>query len=168
MRRLVTITGSKQRIFVTDGRKQGPETSTPRIGGLVDDDTTTSESETESESDYESDAEQPPGGHVIILDASKNQATDTKETLRGRAVGDKGHYQVRFNNNNNNEYLECLTRTGPKHLHVLYKYIFVKIQCIQHECMHTRTHTHRLAHAHTHTNTHTHTPVTHQGYQGTD
>ena len=62
----------------------------------MDDDTTTSESETESESDYESDAEQPPGGHVIILDASKNQATDTKETLRGRAVGDKGHYQVMF------------------------------------------------------------------------
>ena len=36
-------------------------------------------------------------------------------------------------NNNNNEYLERLTRTGPKRLHVLYKYIFVKIQCIQHE-----------------------------------
>ena len=27
-------------------------------------------------------------------------------------------------NNNNNEYLERLTRTGPKRLHVLYKYIF--------------------------------------------
>ena len=26
-------------------------------------------------------------------------------------------------NNNNNEYLERLTRIGPKHLHVLYKYI---------------------------------------------
>ena len=34
---------------------------------------------------------------------------------------------------NNNEYLERLTRTGPKRLHVLYKYTFVKIQCIQHE-----------------------------------
>ena len=34
---------------------------------------------------------------------------------------------------NNNEYLERLTRTGPKRLHVLYKYIFVKIQCIRHE-----------------------------------
>ena len=61
----------------------------------------------------------------------------------------------RGNNNNNDEYLECLTRTGPKRLHVLCKYIFVKIQCIQHECTHTRTHartharthTHRLAHA---------------------
>ena len=38
-----------------------------------------------------------------------------------------------INNNNNNEYLERLTRTGPKRLHILYKYIFVKIQCIQHE-----------------------------------
>ena len=68
-------------------------------------------------------------------------------------------------NNNNNEYLERLTRTGPKRLHVLYKYIFVKIQCIQHGCNHTRTHTHRLAHermraharAHARARTHTHT-----------
>ena len=29
-------------------------------------------------------------------------------------------------NNNNNEYLERLTHTGPKHLHVLYKYILSK------------------------------------------
>ena len=28
--------------------------------------------------------------------------------------------------NNNNEYLERLTRTGPKRLHVLYKYILSK------------------------------------------
>ena len=48
-------------------------------------------------------------------------------------------------NNNNNEYLKRLTRTGPKRLHVLYKYI-VKIQRIQH-LMHTHTH------AHTHTKT---------------
>ena len=49
--------------------------------------------------------------------------------------------------NNNNEYLERLTRTGPKRLHVLYKYILVKIQCIQHECTrtHTQTHTHTQA-----------------------
>ena len=33
-----------------------------------------------------------------------------------------------------------LTHTGPKHLHILYKYIFIKIQCIQHECM-TNPHT---------------------------
>ena len=63
---------------------------------------------------------------------------------------------VALNNNNNNEYLECLTCTGPKHLHILYKYIFVKIQCIQHECMHTRMQTHRLAHARKHTDSHTH------------
>ncbi|XP_076447663.1 uncharacterized protein LOC143284653 isoform X3 [Babylonia areolata] len=78
-----------------DPRKKDTDaaaTSTPRIGGLVDDDTT-SDSETESESDYESDAEHPPGGHVVILDASKNQATDTKENLKGRAVGEKGHYR---------------------------------------------------------------------------
>ena len=62
-------------------------------------------------------------------------------------------------NNNNNEYLEHLTRTGPKHLHVLYKYIFVKLQCIQHECTHTHAHTHSL----TCTRTHTHTPVAYQG-----
>ena len=50
---------------------------------------------------------------------------------------------------NNNECLERLTRTGPKRLHVLYKYIIfiVKIQRIQHECTHTCTHIHRLAHA---------------------
>ena len=55
-------------------------------------------------------------------------------------------------NNNNNEYLQRLTRTGPKRLHVLYKYIIiVKIQRIQHECTHKRTHTHRLAYMHTHT-----------------
>ena len=50
--------------------------------------------------------------------------------------------------NNNNEYLERLTRTGPKRLHVLYKYVIIlKIQRIQHECTHKRTH----AHAHTQT-----------------
>ena len=63
----------------------------------------------------------------------------------------------RSSNNNNNEYLERLTHTGPKRLHVLYKYIFVKIQCIQHERKHTRMHTHRLAHVCMHARTHTHT-----------
>ena len=38
-----------------------------------------------------------------------------------------GHYTDTNNNNsNNNEYLKRLTRTGPKHLHVLYKYILSK------------------------------------------
>ena len=57
--------------------------------------------------------------------------------------------------NNNNEYLEHLTRTGPKRLHVLYRYIFVKIQCIQHESMHTCTHTQTCTCTHMRTCTHT-------------
>ena len=65
-----------------------------------------------------------------------------------------------LNNNNNNEYLERLTCTGPKRLHVHYKYI-VKIQCIQHECTHARTHADVRMHARAHT--HTHTPVAYQG-----
>ena len=32
-----------------------------------------------------------------------------------------------LNYNNNNEYLERLTRTGPKRLHVLYEYILSKL-----------------------------------------
>ena len=63
--------------------------------------------------------------------------------------------------NNNNEYFERLTHTDPKRLHVLYKYILVKIQCLQHESTHTRTHKHRLAHA----RTRTHTPVAYQGIE---
>ena len=53
-------------------------------------------------------------------------------------ISDCAEIQIR----NNNEYLERLTRTGPKRLHVHYKYIFVKIQCTQHECTHTHMHTH--------------------------
>ena len=63
-------------------------------------------------------------------------------------------YVSLHDNNNNNEYLERLTHTGPKCLHILYKYIFVRIQCIQHECRHTHTHTH--------------TPVAYQGNQGNE
>ena len=44
-------------------------------------------------------------------------------------------------NNNNNEYLERLTRTGPKRLHVLYKYILSKFNAYNMN-VHTRTHTH--------------------------
>ena len=70
------------------------------------------------------------------------------------------------NNNNNNEYLERLTRTGPKRLHVLYKYILSKFNAYNmnahtHARTHTDSHTHARtrahAHAHTHTHTHTHT-----------
>jgi len=41
------------------------------------------------------------------------------------------------------EYLECLICTGPKRLHILYKYvIIVKSQCIQHAPHPTPQHTH--------------------------
>ena len=75
-----------------------------------------------------------------------------------------------FNNNNNNEYLERLTRTGPKRLHVLYKDTLSKFNAYNMNAhTHTRTHTHRpaharkRAHARTHSHTHTHTPVAYQG-----
>ena len=59
-----------------------------------------------------------------------------------------------YNNNNNNEYLERLTRTGPKRLHVLYKYILSKFNAYN-----MNAHTQRLAHTQTrtHTDSHTHT-----------
>ena len=82
-------------------------------------------------------------------------------------------WQYINNNNNINEYfVERPTSTGPKRLHVLYKYILSKFN-IQHECTHTRTHTHTRtrtaarAHTHTvtlsllHTHTHTHTNQSH-------
>ena len=50
--------------------------------------------------------------------------------------------------NNNNEYLERLTCTGPKRLHVLYKYILSKFNAYNMNThTHTRTHIHRFAHA---------------------
>ena len=62
------------------------------------------------------------------------------------------------NRNNNNEYLERLTLTGPKRLHVLYKYTLSKFNAYNMNAYtHARTHTHRLAHARAHTHTHTHT-----------
>ena len=50
--------------------------------------------------------------------------------------------------NNNNEYLEHLTHTGPKRLHVLYKHILSKFNAYN-------------MNAHTHTCTCTHTHLTH-------
>ena len=44
---------------------------------------------------------------------------------------------------NNNEYLERLTRTGPKRLHILYKYILSKFNAYSMN-LHTHTHTHAL------------------------
>ena len=68
--------------------------------------------------------------------------------------------------NNNNEYLECLTRTGPKRLHVLYKYIYCQ-NSVHTTWMYTYTYMHtqtrKCMHVHTqictkntHTHTHTH------------
>ena len=59
--------------------------------------------------------------------------------------------------NNNTEYLERLTHTGPKRLHVLGKYILSKFNAYNMNA-HTRPHTqtHTCTHAHTHTQTHTH------------
>ena len=69
------------------------------------------------------------------------------------------HTHVDSNINNNNEYLERLTRTGPKRLHVLYKYILSKFNAYNmnahtHTLAHTDSHTHARAHTHTHTHTH--------------
>ena len=64
------------------------------------------------------------------------------------------HLLSHWDHYNNNEYLERPTRTGPKRLHVLYKY---KIQCIQHGCARAHTHTH------THTHTHKHARPTRTG-----
>ena len=67
--------------------------------------------------------------------------------------------------NNNNEYLECLTHTGPKHLHVLYKYILSKFNTYN---MHTRAHTRMHTHTDSHMCTQTHTLVAYQGNQGNE
>ena len=57
---------------------------------------------------------------------------------------------------NNNEYLERLTRTGPKRLHVHYRYILSKFNAYN-----MNAHTH--ARAHTDSHTHARTPVAYQG-----
>ena len=69
-------------------------------------------------------------------------------------------------NNNNDEYLERLTLTGPKRLHVLYKDVLSKFNAYNMNA-HTHTHTrararartHAHAHAHTHTRTHTYMSI---------
>lgn len=53
-------------------QKEGLQQSTQQI---LDD--SSSEYETDS-TDSESDFDRPPGGHVVILDASKNEVIDTK------------------------------------------------------------------------------------------
>ena len=65
-------------------------------------------------------------------------------------------------NNNNNEYLERQTRTGPKRLQVLYKYILSEFNAYN---MNAHTHTHMHPHTQTRTrvraqtNTHTINPL---------
>ena len=54
---------------------------------------------------------------------------------------------LRFNNNN--KYLEHLTCTSPKRLHILYKYILSKFSAYN---MNAHTHTHTHAHTHTQNN----------------
>ena len=62
--------------------------------------------------------------------------------------------------NNNNKYLECLTHTGPKRLHMLYKYILSKFNAYNMNVhTHTHTHTHTHAHSHSHTCVHIHTRI---------
>ena len=58
-------------------------------------------------------------------------------------------------NNNNNEYLELerLTHTGPKQLHVFYKYILSKFNAYN---INARTHAQTQTRARMHTHTHTH------------
>ena len=63
-------------------------------------------------------------------------------------------------NNNNNEYLKRLTRTGPKRLHVLYKYILSKFNAYNMNAhTHPLTHTHRDSHTHARARAHTNTNV---------
>ena len=73
---------------------------------------------------------------------------------------------------NNNDYLERLTRSGPKRLHVLYKYILSKFNAYNmkahtHTHAHTQTHTRTRrrtrarSHTHTHARAHTHTHQLH-------
>ena len=49
--------------------------------------------------------------------------------------------QSKLHKDNNNEYLERLTRTGPKRLHVLYKYTLSKFNAYNMNA-HTHAHTH--------------------------
>ena len=73
------------------------------------------------------------------------------------------HRSCSTQSNSNNEYLESLTRTGPKRLHILYKYILSKFSAYNmnartHMHAHTQTsiRTHVRTHIHIHTHTHTH------------
>ena len=64
--------------------------------------------------------------------------------------------------NNNHEYLERLTRTGPKRLHILYKYILSKFNAYN-----MNAHTHARTHTDSHTHARTHA-IAYQGNQGNE
>ena len=61
----------------------------------------------------------------------------------------------------NNEYLERLTCTGPKCLHILYKHC--QNFSAYNRNAHTHAWTHTLAHARARAHTHIHTPAAYQG-----
>ena len=88
-------------------------------------------------------------GGVHLIGAKSNYCISARDSYTLTLPIEKERY-----NNNNNEYLERLTRTGPKRLHVLYKYILSKFNAYN-----MNAHTHRLAHTQTrtHTDSHTHT-----------
>ena len=75
----------------------------------------------------------------------------------GGVNGGAGGAVQRDNNNNDDddEYLERLTRTGPKRLHVLYKYILSKFNAFNMNA-HTHARTHRDSHTHARARPHTH------------
>ena len=81
--------------------------------------------------------------HTLSAGAETLQAHPLHQRLGFESLTHSGppYPFLQNNNNDNDEYLERLTRTPPKRLHVLYKYKFVKIQCMQHECTQSRTHT---------------------------
>ena len=68
--------------------------------------------------------------------------------------------QQNNNNLNNNGYLESITRTGPKRLHILQMYMFSRFKARMHagNATHTHTHTHTLSLSLSHAHTHVHTP----------
>ena len=72
------------------------------------------------------------------------------------------NYAAHTIHNNNSEYLERLTRTGPKRLHVLYKYILSKFNVYN-----MNAHTHKHAHTQIRTRTHARTRTsTHNNNNG--
>ena len=81
--------------------------------------------------------------------------------LHSDSKDDAEQSSVYLYNNNNNEYLECLTHIGPKCLHILYKHILSKFNAYN---MNTHTYTQTLPPP---LLTHTHTSCIYHG-RGTE